>query len=536
MDRPKRSFDTVLRQFIGLVKSTNSRRDAKSTVIAMAFLGIWLAVVLFTVARHEFWRDEVRALSLARAAASPLDLYDLTKYDGHPILWFLILYVGKSIVDIPLILPVISVIIGFAGAAVFMFFSPFQLWVRLLFIFSAFSIYEYSVMARNYGISMLLFFVSAILYEKRARHPWLLALVLALLANTNVHSAMLVCLFTFVWMWESVVEWRAMPAQQRDFATWLPFLIVFAGVLACAIFTLPRDNTILTSVRHEFGISELANALFKAARHPEETFAKIVPTLPPSWVVTALLYLAVLGLLRRPSLFLAGFGSLIIFGVLVRMVFPSGYRHQGLFLIFLLVLYWLYLASPRTGAGSRAEDGLFRAGFYGAMLLLLLVSVVEAKDLLLADIERERSSSRAFGEFLNSSDVYHDAIIVAEPDFLLESLPYYANNPIYFPREHRFGTTVSWTTDADPDLSLGGLLSIARDLESQQDQPVLIVIGHRQIDQDTDNEVSFPYGKTFSWSSGEVEDLNGSTTLVADFASAYTDENYHVYALHEPLP
>lgn len=536
MNRLKESFTAVARHLVQLAQSTIPASDAKSVSVIIVALAVWLAVVLLTSARHEFWRDEVRALSLARAAASPLDLYDLTKYDGHPVLWFLLLYAGRSIIDTPLVLPVMSVIIGFAGAAVFMFFSPFQLWVRLLFVFGAFSVYEYSVMARNYGISMLLFFVSAVLYEKRTKHPLLLAFVLALLANTNVHSAIFVCLITFVWVWDLIAAQRATPSRLRESRIWLPFLIVFVGVLSCAIFTVPRDNTILTSVRHSFDVAELTGALFQAARHPEVTFAKIVPTALPPWIVTALLYLAVLGLIRRPSLFLAALGGLIVFGVLARMVFPSGYRHQGLFLVFLLFLYWLYLRSPRTGAMTHATRAPFRVGFYGAMLVLILVSVFEAKDLVLADIKGERSSSRAFGQFLEESEAYRDAIIVPEPDYLLESLPYYTSNLIYLPREHRFGTTVSWTTESDSALSLGNVLSIARDLDLQYDRPVLIVLGHRQIDQDGANQIDFSFEKTFSWTSEDLDDLNDATTIVADFTSAFTDENYRVYALdsHQP--
>jgi len=193
-------------EILSLAQSKYPFADAKHALVAVAILGIWLAMVIFTVTRHEFWRDEVRALSTARAASSPLDLFGLTKYGGHPILWYLLLYIGKSIVDTPLVLPVISVIIAFAAVAVFMFFAPFPLWIRCLFIFSALPLYEYSVMARNYGISMLLLFVAAVLYRNRARHSMSLAFVLVLLANTNVHSAMLVCLIGALWAWDVVVE------------------------------------------------------------------------------------------------------------------------------------------------------------------------------------------------------------------------------------------------------------------------------------------------------------------------------------------
>jgi len=161
----------------------------------------------------------------------------LTQYDGHPIVWHLLLYVGKSIADTPVVLPVTSIIIAFAAVTVFLFCSPFPFWIRGLFIFSALPFYEYSVMARNYGISMLLLFVGAVLYRNRAKYPLALAFSLALLANTNVHSAILVCLIAALWAWDTVVEQRTASVQGRGLSLYLPFAIVFAGVLLCAAFT-----------------------------------------------------------------------------------------------------------------------------------------------------------------------------------------------------------------------------------------------------------------------------------------------------------
>ena len=141
-----------------------------STAIIVGLLTIWLAIVLFTSTRHEFWRDEVRALWIARAAHSPLDIFRI-RNEGHPALWYLLLYLCKSIVDSPLVLPVLSITIAFAAVVLFLFRAPFPLWLRALFIFSALPLYEYSVMARNYGISMLLFFIAAALYRERDEHP-----------------------------------------------------------------------------------------------------------------------------------------------------------------------------------------------------------------------------------------------------------------------------------------------------------------------------------------------------------------------------
>ncbi len=529
MNRLRHRLSKTFSDILALARTKDSFANAKSTV---AILCIWLTVVIFTATRHEFWRDEVRPLSLARAATSPLDLYRLTQYDGHPILWFLLLYINKSIVDTPVVLPATSILIAFAAIAVFMFFSPFPFWIRCLFIFSALPFYEYSVMARNYGISMLLLFVSAALYRNRAKYPLSLAFVLALLANTNVHSAILACLIAALWAWDTVVEQRTASVQTRGLSLYLPFAIVFAGVLLCAAFTMPKENQIQTAIRHPVSMRELAYSLFSIVLRPERTFYQIVPAALPPSVVSALLFLAVFGLLHRPNLLLAALGGQIAFGVFFRLVSEGGvYRHQGLFLVFLLFLYWLFIESLNRGAMTRAKHLLFNMGLYVAMLTLILGNVAKTKNAVWTDISREMSSSKAFGEFLSSSRTYRDAIIVPEPDFLLESLPYYARNRIYLPREHRFGTTVSWTTEANFRLSLGELLSVARGIETRYGQSVLIVLGHWDVDKYKSGEKKYTHDKVFSWNTNESADFNESTILVREFKSAYGDENYRVYTI-----
>jgi len=501
---------------------------SRSKLLTIAILGAWLIVVIFVTTRHEFWRDEVRALSLARAANSPLDLYGLTQYDGHPILWFLLLYIGKSIVDTPLVLPVISIVIAFIAVAVFMFSAPFPFWIRTLFIFSGLPFYEFSVMARNYGISMLLFFVSAIVYRNREKHPLFLASVLALLANTNGHSAILVCLIMAVWIWELVAEQKTESFRFRG-RLYLSFAIVFGGVLLCVIFTMPRANTNLTSI-YSVSARDVADSISSAILRPDQTFAEIVPRMFSPLVAGLLIYLAVFGLLHRRNLFLAALSALFAFGVFFRVVYYGGYRHQGLFLIFLLFLYWLYIESSSSETLIRKKRLLFNAGLYVAILTIVSWNVVKGAKFMWDDVTMERSSSQALGEFLNNSRIYLDAILVPEPDTFLEAVPYYAKNEIYFPREQRFGTTVSWTSDSNYRLSLGELLRIARDLRKDYGRSVLIVLGHGDFygERDGDKERA---QQLFTWTTDEFAEFSRSTDVVAYFNSAYTDENYRVYAV-----
>lgn len=530
MNHLSHRFSKAASDILGLARSKGSFGGATFAIAAATILGIWLTAVIFTATTHEFWRDEVRAWSLARAATSPLDLYGLLHDEGHPVLWYLLLYIGNSIVDTPVVLPVTSIIVAFAAVVVLILCSPLPFWMRGLFIFSALPLYEYSVMARNYGISMLLLFVGAVLYRNRAKHPFLLGLVLALLANSNVHSAILACLIAALWAWDIVVDQRTASAQGRGLPLYLPLAVVLAGVLLCAAFTWPSENTIVTAV-HSKGGRDLAYASFDAVLRPHRTFSQIVPAALPPPMAFGLLYLAVFGLIHRPNLLMAALGGQIAFGVFFRVVYQGEYRHQGLFLIFILFLYWLFVQSIENGAMPRIKRLALNMGLYVAMPILILANVVKTPNAMCTDFRLEQSSSRAFGEFLNHSETYRDAVIVPEPDYFAESLPYYAKNSIYLPREHRFGTTVSFTTKANVRLSLGELLLAAREVKTRYGKPVLIMLGHKDLDNYESGEKKFSYNKVFSWNMGESADFSESTILVRKFGSAFTDENYSVYAV-----
>jgi len=382
-------------------------------------------------------------------------------------------------------------------------------------------------MVRDYGLSMLFIFLAALLYQKRNEHPYWLALTLAFLANSTVISAIISGLFVLMWIMDTFYERNETPLIIRLRSIVLPTVIVFLGIALCAFFTFPRENSIVTSLRNSFDISTLWQSVLNALIHPETVFDLLFLDVFPEWVSLGLIILAILGLIRQPSLFLAAIGGQIALGVLFQMAYKGGYRHQGLFILFLISLYWIY--SNKTKKENRALSILNKTGLYLAVGLMIAIGAIYSIQQVRMDIDYERSSSKAFGTFLNQSEVYRDAIIVPEPDFLLESLPYYAQNKIFFRRENRFGTTVAWTTEAETNLSLQELLVTAQILKTQYDQPVLIVLGHSNVDKTNDEIRNYSYNKIFTWTKEEFTDFDSKTILIANFDQAISDENYKVY-------
>jgi hypothetical protein len=156
----------------------------------LALLVVYLGVVSVTAYRHELFRDEVRALLIAHRTASLRDLLAALHNEGHPPLWYLVLRAASSLGGLRAIKPLA---IAIAASAVFLFlsYSPFPRYQKVLFVFGALPLYEYSVMCRNYGIVMLLLFLVAMAWSDRFVRPLRVACLLALLANCAAHALIL---------------------------------------------------------------------------------------------------------------------------------------------------------------------------------------------------------------------------------------------------------------------------------------------------------------------------------------------------------
>jgi hypothetical protein len=498
----------------------------------------WLLVVLLTCSRHEFYRDEVRALSLAMDARSLSDLPRLLQDEGHPILWYVLLWSGYHITSSTLVLPVLSVLIAGAAVVVFVAFSPFPRWLQAMFVFGGLPLYEYSVSARNYGISMLIMFVFAWLYPSRRKHPILLGLLLALLCNTNIHSLLLGGVLLAMWGWDVFSGERG--RGSRHVIRFGAAASVAAAGMAAAFLIVRPTNEMAASDTSGYRLPNVARAVVHAATTPAGAFPDIAPG-PPGVLApigSVLLVASTLGLIGQPAAFVAALGGLVALSVLFQLVYPGGYRHQGLFVVFVMTLYWIVLASEETRLRSKRLDVIARAGLYGALPVLLGILVVTGVAYAYGDLAHEESGSKALGRFLQSHHEYDRAILIGEPDFAMESVHYYVSNPIYIVREQRFGNTVRFVRSARADMTLLDLLRASWDVRIREQRDVLIALGHlKELDPASTvntevTSVSYKYGKTFSWSADEIRIWNACTEPLRRFGDdAITDERYTLYRL-----
>lgn len=504
-------------------------RSATSLTIILFLL--WAAIVATTMAHHEFSRDEVGALTLSLQANSLFTVPATIHGEGHPSLWYLLLRAAYDVFGTKTVLPIVSATIGGFSVILFLWRSPFPLWWKGLFIFSGLPLYEYSVIARNYGISMLLMFLFAIAYTAKTS-PFMLGAILFLLANTNVHSAVLVPLFVLIWCWDIGTGNETCGTSRNSFSVATGILLALGGVLLCFLAVYPSHHDLFATQLLE---RPLLPDIVSVVTVPGKYFRTLLFGSPVGrgvTLTTALVYLGVIGLISRLPLFFSAIVGLWGTAFIFAHIYGGEYRHQGIFFVFLVTLYWIRQGRNHPFSQDKGLGKALALGLYGVLPIFLLVGVGIGLRTTYLDIAYDRSETKKLGEFLRSSPDLRKAIVVAEPDYALMALPYYADNDTYLLRESRYGNFVIFSKTAKLDLSLSDVLDISRRLKADTGRRVLILLVHPLDNCEAEQIRVFGYGWQFRCNREQLKEFQNGTVHLASFQGGLVqDENFEVYGV-----
>jgi len=123
--------------------------------LLFVLIAVYNAIRLF---RHAMWRDELQAFMVAAASNTPLDLFAKLKYEGHPGLWHLLLWVVTRFTADPVAMQVLHLVIALGVWLLVWRLSPFRPAGKLLLLLSYYLFWEYFVVSRGYALGVLLGF------------------------------------------------------------------------------------------------------------------------------------------------------------------------------------------------------------------------------------------------------------------------------------------------------------------------------------------------------------------------------------------
>ncbi len=418
------------------------------SVIALAG---YAAVVALVVVHHEPWRDEADPWLMARDA-SLKEIWHYAGYLGTPVLWQMLLVpLAKS--GLPYAsMHALHAAMAIAAAALLLFRSPFRPLTRVLIVFSYYLLYEYAAIARNYAPGVLLLWIVATFYPNRRARPLTYGLVVALLANTSVHSLVFAAAIGACFLWDQFVAPRGdigQPPAATAKRRWVGVAIMlFGGVLAVVQLLPPVGGQFpgLWTVRCPGAPLHVV----EQAMVPSFWLPSLRPV--AAIVTVFLLALMVVELCFRPrSLFiflvgLAGLAYIFIY----KWIDLVALRHPGLVFILVLFVRWIsrYEDRPEAAAASSRR----RLCSLPQRIAAMLASILFIGALVASDVAGVRAVSwEMTGVFSHAREVaqfiragrYQDHIIAADYQFSAV-LPYLVRRQFWYADQQRWGSFNSW--------------------------------------------------------------------------------------------
>jgi hypothetical protein len=210
----------------------------KETTYLLGLTLLYFVVSLIGILHHELWLDESHHWLLARDSVSFLDLIKNTRYEGHPILWNVLLFWISRITLDPFWMQMLHIIISTSAVAYFLLKAPFNLALKTLFIFGYFIVFEYNLISRNYIIGVLFLFISCAFFRERKDRFILWCTFLAL--ATNVHLMFAVIAFA---LFLTVLVEKIVAKNSFTKTDLIGCAIFFLGVFLLAIQVIPPEDT-----------------------------------------------------------------------------------------------------------------------------------------------------------------------------------------------------------------------------------------------------------------------------------------------------
>ncbi len=176
------------------ISEKNFIRKASSLTnpVLWAIFGLYVLVLGYTMAHHELWGDEIHSWNIAKGSGSFVDLISNIRYEGHPPVWYSVLWSISKFTHNLVYVQAVHGIIAALVVFIVLFFSPFPFTTKILMPFGYYFLFEYAILSRNYAVGVLLVFCICLIIRKTFRYKFLLYYLLVfLLSNTHLLAILL---------------------------------------------------------------------------------------------------------------------------------------------------------------------------------------------------------------------------------------------------------------------------------------------------------------------------------------------------------
>ena len=423
---------------------------------------LFVAVGLVGLANHEMWRDELEIWLIARGSDSLGQLLENMSTQGHPAVWYLLNFLLTRITGNPLAMQLLNLTIGATAVALFFRRAPFTLVQRLLMCFGYFMLFEFTVISRGYGLSLLLIFAFCIRFRQNRTLDLTGATILFILANTTVYGIIVAAHVALLVALEALLDRRrSRPWPGLNGISSLA--IVLAGVAVSFGHTWMQGRAMGSahvgaySPTHDltWGVSCLSTVFRGAVPLPDFSLhhfwnSNLLQLLPGSSgiyvgaiLAGVLLTLATWRFRDRPALsFVFILGTMTMLSVTF-FVWYGWVRHHGQVFLWYVACCWLWYGLQ--GRDGEDETKVTRGAALASALMtaLLLLQAIAGAHAYAMDFLYPFSNAKRTGEHLSRGE-FEEVTLVGSIDYAIQPVSAYANRSFYHPESGEFRTFLDW--------------------------------------------------------------------------------------------
>ena len=510
---------------------------------ALGLTFLFLTVGAFTASHHEMWRDEIQAWLLARDSTSIFNLLANLKYEGHPGLWHLCLMPLSRISHSPVMMQMFHLLITGVTVYLFVRYSPFNWFQKLLFCFGYFVLYEYAIVARNYALGLLLITVFCVLFRERYKRFVWVGCVLFLLAHTSVHALIvtigigitLCCEYVFGGRFLKPLN-EELKAIEHKRPIWIGFALIGVGILTAVLQLNPPPDTGFAVAWHfnydakrVNDIVKLISRAYLPITRPVLGFwgSNILTTHPFFQAIQVplcyfLMLLSVLLFFKRPTALFTYLISTLGLLAFFYIKYHGSIRHHGFLFLTFLMCCWMYRDCSAIHLGKSeqqdADSTIDRVLNMAGTVLVTVLLICHAMGGITAVRMEHRhifSYGKLTAEYIKSQGM-QDLPMLGDVDFAVSTVVGYLETPrqIYYPRGSRLGSFVRWDKARTHDAPNPHVIEAAKTLSAETNKEVLII-----LNRDLGSELLEQHDLTF---------------LVKFRGSTVGDEGFSLYLMPTP--
>ena len=421
------------------------------------FWCLFLILGILGVLHHDMWRDELQAWMIVQNSHSLIELYTNLRYESHPPLWYWLLMLTQRFSLNPISMQWATLSIASMSAWLVLKFSPFNKLQKVLLIFGYFLFYEYTLMSRSYALDVLFVFIFCIVFKRPERNYLLLSLILILLSLTSmmglIFAVSLGAFLIFEFLENYSISCKNLPRAI--------LALIFLVAAFCFSFNSmipPQDggyikDLIRTHIFQNFCF--LINGVYLP-----DKFSLLPGLLHRFFLIFSFSVLCVSLLFfikKRSVLFLYVLGGALF--VPFFLIVSSYPRHFGHLFILLISCWWIYPDISRLAKTII----LFLLSFqfvFGVASYSMCLSHKESSDGAQA---AKYIQTHGLNELPMLGDAYGSSCVAG-----------YLNSPIFYLREHRWGTFVLYNNKKEP--SPYEILETARNFSQRFKKDILLIL------------------------------------------------------------